>query len=72
MEPKNLPRAELLWASPREVLNVVQAQVDFNDAVNVRKIAKQVQVAKADRADQALGLCSEHRTPRGKFKAHKW
>ena len=27
------------------------------------------------RADQALGLCSEHRTPRqnwGKFKAHKW
>ena len=23
---KSLPRAELLWASPREVLNVVQAQ----------------------------------------------
>jgi hypothetical protein len=28
-----------------------------------------------NRADQALGLCPEHRTPRqngGKFKAHKW
>jgi hypothetical protein len=28
-----------------------------------------------NRADQPLGLCSEHRTPRqnwGKFKAHKW